>query len=474
MDVFSDNLSALINTSDFSNPNLLGLRILKDISVIAHTLKYDVSSEKSLEILSNVLLNGHYFGESYKAASCLSSGRCNDNGGILSIVNRIEPQKKSLMISLEIVSYCNVRCPLCTNDKQSGKDYYLHGKIMPFPVFKKIWDDIGQYTGMLILVGQGETFLHPDIYKILDYVKPTPVHIDTNGNAMIDAERVIGSSVKRLLFSVDGVDQRTYGKYRVGGDFEKALDNMRGMVAAKKKARTGPDIVWKFILFKHTEPYCDEFKRLGREIGVDEISYTSCVVSPDNYEGLIREFMPVGISHQDKAIKYIDFANRTVGMNDMHDSPYCQAGLFNPHIRVNGDINICCSSYDPVGNVLEGGFFKNWNNPEYVRQRKQSLANRYALPECRACSRIQLNFGHLFDGTVMEYQKPAEPDPDRTLWVDDLKIEPDYLAYLEENGLTKDINYFKARGVISDAISPPPAGAAAVRGNGMDDAAVQP
>jgi hypothetical protein len=42
----------------------------------------------------------------------------------------------------------------------------------------------------------------------------------------------------------------------------------------------------------------------------------------------------------------------------------------------------------------------------------------------------------------------------------DLKIEPDYLAYLEANGLTKDIEYFRAKNLINDARTPPPSATA--------------
>ncbi|MDR1040457.1 MAG: radical SAM protein [Deltaproteobacteria bacterium] len=455
MDIFTTNLQSTFNTTDFAAPEARGIRIIKDICLAAHALKYDAFRDKSLQIISDLCATGGYIGEAYRAATSLPDERYNDRTGLLSKINTKLPPQKSLAVSLETISFCNIRCPLCSNAKQSGKNYYQHGKLMTFDVFKRIWDDISPFVSLLILVGQGETFMHPDIYKMLEYVKPTPVHIDTNGNAKIDAKRVVESSLQSLLFSVDGVDQRTYEKYRVGGDFEKCMDNMRKVVAAKREARRGPDIVWKYILFKHTEPYVQEFKQMAQQIGVNKIEFVPCVVDPKNTEELIREFMPVGLSPADTTVRYVDFANRTLGLNAESDSPYCHAGINNPHIRINGDINICCSSYDPVGNVLEGGFIKNWNSEEYTRQRKQALTNRYALPECRACSRRQNNLGRIFEGTVLEYPKPPEADPDHTLWMKDLKIEPDYLAYLEENGLTKDIEYFRARNVIRD-VQPDP------------------
>ena len=77
-----------------------------------------------------------------------------------------------------------------------------------------------------------------------------------------------------------------------------------------------------------------------------------------------------------------------------------------------------------------------------------ALRNRYQLESCRPCSRDQANLGRLFDGTVLEYPKPPAPSND-TFNLDELRIDADYAAWLLENGLTKDIEYYRESGALS-------------------------
>jgi MoaA/NifB/PqqE/SkfB family radical SAM enzyme len=449
MDFFISNVQNIINCKDFNNPANATILRLKNTIAAVNALRYEGTAKTLLPFLAGNLQELGFTGEAYKALRSMPDGGSSDKTGLISFLNSRQPMPRSLQVSLEIVSYCNIRCPLCSNAKQSGKEYYQHGRVMPFETFKKIYDDIKPYTGLLILVGQGETFLHPDIYKMLEYVKPTPVHIDTNANVKLDTKRIIDSSMASLLFSVDGVDQRTYVKYRVGGDINKCFDNINAMVAAKREARRGPRLVWKYVVFKHNEAYLGQAESMARAIGVDSFQVVPCQVTPQNTVELIKEFMPVGLSPDESIIKFVDFENNMLGLNYTSDSPYCKAPLHNPHIRVNGDINVCCSSYDPIGNVAKDGFLKIWGGDNYLRLRKEILADRFSYVPCRSCSRQQLTLGHVFDGTVMEAPKPPEASPNGTMWMKDLKIEPEYLDYLHENGLTKDLEYYKARKVIT-------------------------
>ncbi|MDR3155323.1 MAG: radical SAM protein [Deltaproteobacteria bacterium] len=450
MDSFTSNMVTLLRTEDFRGPNARLLKLLKDILVSAGGLRYPSLKNQTLNFLANSLAAANFLGEAYRAASLLPEGHFKDTAGLMPMIDSKGPKPRSLEVGLEIVSYCNLKCPLCTNAKESGKDYYQHGKIMPFQTFKKIWDDIRPYVSLLILVGQGETFLHPDIYKMLDYVKPTPVHIDTNGNAKINPALIIDSSVTSLLFSIDGVDQRTYGKYRAGGDFEKAVGSLSAVAAAKRAARKGPRLTWKYVVFKHNEAYTDQLQPLAQRAGADSVQFVACQVTPMNTKDLIREFMPLGLSEQAALIRYVDFQNNALGLYEANDSPYCSAPLVNPHIRINGDIEVCCSAYSPVGNVLEDGLSKVWNSEEYSSLRKRILSDRLSFHQCRACSRQQLNLGRVFDGTELEYKRPPEPVSSDILRMKDLTVDQDYLKLLHENGLKKDLEYYRARKLITE------------------------
>jgi MoaA/NifB/PqqE/SkfB family radical SAM enzyme len=331
---------------------------------------------------------------------------------------------------------------MCSQGGATGKPYDLKGNVMSLPIFREIWDKVKNHTKLLVLVGQGETFTHPKIYDILDYIYPKPIYIDTNGNIPLDPQKIVQSSISDLVFSLDGIDQRTYGKYRIGGNFDKVVSNMREVIKAKKKHGRGPVIKLKYILFKHTEPYIDEIKQLAEDLAVDQLQFVPCVVHPTHSPELIKEFFPHGLDNLQCKVKFIDFENLTLGLPDSVDSPYCDAPIFNPQIKVNGNMTVCCSSFEHVGNILDNTLPEIWDSGKYSNMRKQILTNRYNFVDCLACSRSHNNFGRLFDGTVLEYPKPPIPSKDNTLWVDKLKIEKDYLDFMINQGLSKDITYF--------------------------------
>ena len=70
-----------------------------------------------------------------------------------------------------------------------------------------------------------------------------------------------------IIVSLDGVDQETYAKYRVGGQIERVFDGVRRLVAAKQQlgAQT-PLINLQFIVMKHNEHDCIGMRHVMRTI----------------------------------------------------------------------------------------------------------------------------------------------------------------------------------------------------------------
>jgi MoaA/NifB/PqqE/SkfB family radical SAM enzyme len=442
MDLFFSNITNLIN-NNFPSPASTAVNNIKNIAALSLMLRYDREKDKALNLLSRALFSMGQYGEAYKAASCLPPGLYKETSAVMNYIENVPC--RNLVMNFEIITTCNLRCPMCSQGGETGKPYDQKGKVMSLPIFRDIWDKIRDHTKLVVLVGQGETFTHPKVYEILDYISPKPIYIDTNGNIPLDPVKIVNSSIADLVFSLDGIDQRTYSRYRIRGNFDKVIQNIRAVINAKKLYGRGPLITLKYILFKHTEPYTEEIKQLATTLGVDKLQFVPCVVHPAHSEKLIKDFYPHGLDSLQSRVKYVDFDNKTLGLPEPVDSPYCLAPLDNPQIKINGDMNVCCSSFDKMGNILENNLLEIWNSKKYSATRTQILTNRYNFADCLACSRSQNNFGHLFDGTVMEYQKPPIPSSNNTLWIDNLQIDDEYLLYLTSNNLSKDINYFTKR-----------------------------
>jgi MoaA/NifB/PqqE/SkfB family radical SAM enzyme len=123
---------------------------------------------------------------------------------------------------------------------------------------------------------QGEPFLNPDFLKMVAFANQQGIYTITSTNAhYLNAETAratINSQLDELIISVDGSNQASYAKYRVGGQFEKVMEGTKHILEQKRLLKSNfPHVVWQFIVFKHNEAEINEIKQLGKKLGVDEV-----------------------------------------------------------------------------------------------------------------------------------------------------------------------------------------------------------
>jgi len=77
-----------------------------------------------------------------------------------------------------------------------------------------------------------------------------------------------------LIISIDGTTQETYSSYRIGGNLEKVIEGAKNIVKWKKELKSKtPHIIFQFLVVKPNEHQIEDVKRLGKEIGVDEVRF---------------------------------------------------------------------------------------------------------------------------------------------------------------------------------------------------------
>lgn len=159
-------------------------------------------------------------------------------------------------LALETISYCNLKCPECrvpwwVKEKSSRLDKLDLDKI------KEVIDDVGDTLKTLRLYNWGEPFLDHHLLDILRFARSAApqarIFAHTNGTVipMGWTETIVKEGLfDELFFSIDGTCQETYEKYRVGGDFEKAFNNMTDLQKYRAKYnKPTPNVVWQYILF---------------------------------------------------------------------------------------------------------------------------------------------------------------------------------------------------------------------------------
>lgn len=169
-------------------------------------------------------------------------------------------------IDVELTSYCNINCPGCLRQvKRKNVDHILNTTNLSFKDMKQ-WISIDEFPNMRLINFCGsidEPTLHPEILDIVDhYSKICDVNISSNGSTKTKLFwKQLGEYKISVFFGIDGVDQESLEKYRVGSNFKKIQENYRSFIEA------GGNATWQFIVFEHNEHLIEEAEKISKNEG---------------------------------------------------------------------------------------------------------------------------------------------------------------------------------------------------------------
>jgi len=185
-------------------------------------------------------------------------------------------------IFFEPTVVCNLDCFQAVCGSSAGLAASRERKFFPLDEFKSMLREVGPRMVRLDFFNYGEPFAHPQSLDMIEHVKSRypNIYLYTSTNGLLFNEekiaRLARSGIDEVTFSVDGADQRTYERYRRGGDLAKALRSMADLVEEKRRlGRELPFINWRYILFRWNDSSWQmaRAKRLARQIGVDRLTW---------------------------------------------------------------------------------------------------------------------------------------------------------------------------------------------------------
>jgi radical SAM protein with 4Fe4S-binding SPASM domain len=299
-----------------------------------------------------------------------------------------------LKLSIDPSSICILHCPLCPTGQ--GKDGRTRGK-MTLENFKKIVDDTGPYLYEIDLNKWGEPFLNEDIFDMVAYAhkKRIKVNIPSNFNVKLseeDAEKLILNGLDRLHVSLDGLTQKVYETYRVGGNLKTVIENIKLIVRKKKELnKTNPTIILQFLVMRHNEHQLPNLEEFTKKIGADEFLIAGVRSSME------REVYETDKDKIEKTMNWLP-KNEKYSRYDYEKKvrkirkKYCYFPWFVSVINWNGSVSPCCGTYyekEDFGNILkEGNFKKIWNNEKYQSARNAIARKKFKVANvCLNCLR---------------------------------------------------------------------------------------
>lgn len=297
---------------------------------------------------------------------------------------KIRINSTPFIVHFDVANACTLHCPLCPTGKGEGGQ---NKSIISFQNFKAVFDQIKDKLMFIRLYNWGEPFLCKDIFKIVDYCHENKVGVQlhTNLNYYNDEMlyNIVSSKIDYLHVSIDGMTQKEYEYYRVGGDVKKALQGLEKIVSLKKKMRSKyPIIHWGYLINNANNNGVKQALKYARKIGID-----------------IFEAYPLSIFNsldclysQNYYIKFLSKIMRKENCKSRVINSHCRYLWCNLAINPNKTFAPCCIIYkdaDSFGSIDNKRISDIINSTIYIESRKLQTIKNYTPSVKTPCIRCQ-------------------------------------------------------------------------------------
>ena len=270
-------------------------------------------------------------------------------------------------LHIELTNICNLNCVMCPRSYMKRKK-----GMMDFATFKKIIDESRGKLEFTYLHLFGESLLHPDLFKMIEYCKDADIFTGLATNATIldeiKSRRIINSGLDFLVISFDGTSKETYEMIRHGGNFEQTLENIVTFLGIRSSR---PHAVIQMIYMTGTEDKVEEYIRFWNSYNVDGIR-----VKPlQTWSGEIESISTLSATAQN---------------NKPQLAKPCDRLWRHLCILWDGTVVPCEFDFDkiyPLGNIKNESLAEIWNGERIINLRKMHLSGKRGDIElCKSCT----------------------------------------------------------------------------------------
>ncbi|MFC1721652.1 radical SAM protein [Patescibacteria group bacterium] len=303
-------------------------------------------------------------------------------------------------IQLEPSALCNLKCKMCTLDKNIVGDKFLTRQ-----KFKKLLRDVGPLK-TINFTGMGESLLNKDLEFFIRETKQKGIetYFITNGQLLSPqrSRQLIQAGLDKIAISIESADPKIYKEIRGGVSLSKLKLNLAGLESAIIEHRAKLEVGFNVVLLKENINDLSSLYKiidLLDEFGFHFISFQNvhdvCKSGTlphfkESKSLLMKNLMAIKEYCQRKGIE--------VSLPSVAIKPEsCYYPWIYPFITAAGELLPCCiipqfGTYQKIidkyswGNIFASNFTKVWNNSKAVAFRK-SLAGKQPDRHCRQCAK---------------------------------------------------------------------------------------
>ncbi|HUD54736.1 MAG TPA: radical SAM protein [Terracidiphilus sp.] len=289
---------------------------------------------------------------------------------------------------IEINRNCNINCVMCNTSLSTRPQFNMDMELFEHAV-KYTKDQWGGHTALHTI---GEPLMNKNLPQYFDILRKNGVKIHLSTNALIlhkHLDLIIDYSdiIYEFRFSIDGASKETYEKIRLGGKWDRLIENMEMFREKTKDTKPFKRVKIGSIVSQDVQNEMGHhLKFWSRYVPMDQIDLNLVSgLSPDN--------------------RY--FLTRSILKKHIQPWPPCYM-LFSSvlHILNDGRATPCCRDYQgdlTYGNIRDSTPQELINCENVLELRRQHLENR--IPEkspCASCFCVNPIVASLFKLFVAE------------------------------------------------------------------------
>lgn len=304
-------------------------------------------------------------------------------------------------IMLELTNHCNLACTTCPREYDYGKNMDK-GYITTLQA-KKIIDELWPYLDSIGLTGMGETFLYKEIVEIVDYIKSKNkgIIISVSTNAMVPnfIEKISSliNKIDTIQISIDGLEQ-VYESIRKKADFNTLGQNLNHLASLSKGTET--TLMLNMVVTKENYKHVPLLVEYADKIGIEYLDFTllnlAALTNEDRaYYDFYNsdEFLDTLIELENKITKYKSITVTNQNFKTGNSFQKCPFPWTHFYICWNGYMPPCCAKPFPkelnFGNVFDSSVIDVLNSKGYRNFRELWFANK-PLKFCANCHFIDI------------------------------------------------------------------------------------
>jgi len=298
-------------------------------------------------------------------------------------------------IQVECTTRCNLKCTFCELSYWTEKPADLE-----FENLRKMAEQLPKLR-RVDLTGIGESLMNRDFFRILEFLKSRRIYVTLNDNFTLMSEktarRLVDLEVDQIFLSLDGATKQTYEKIRVGANFDKVIENARGLMRIKRETgKRRPEVKINTVVCLTNYNELPGIVELAHEMGVGMVQFVNVMTFESTTALKTQQVMrsveeSLGAARErarqlDVVVKAELFEKLPVQQ--------CDFPWKRNFVTQNGYLHPCCHTTQTgdrtaqngrsFGNLLESSFQEMWKGVAYSALRRK--IRQGILPsECQYC-----------------------------------------------------------------------------------------